>query len=581
MLFLIKIVSIMYHIFSVSPAELLNEGRDLLRRFRGVRVLDHHDLLVTNTVNKWGKGPSQINGNTVCYDIAGEKKRNDTKARDTELMKAFINNSQLNMAIFPGLLGRKQYIPGGVPLIDVVRAHLQKEDTWKFPPPATLENWSESRGMGMSMTNTVEVREIVVGVTTHEEIKDITDWALQKWKASEDSLPTGVLPIQVRDIPMTMHDKMRIGRPELHGKFFKLEVSPGKPKESQESWFTTSQGEYMENRWARFPAKVSLGNGLDWTLVISFNFLIDGKKKYVKPSLIPAPLMEFLRNIPPLIGFPARDDIVMVENTISIIQTELFRFPMFIDLASMAVLSGWKMHCRSRVAFALVILGTPLNRLSIRGDGLWILKYAEIPQPLQIFMLMDLKFVYIAYSTLLIALREETLPDPDIYCYLTDSTQWQVLRWWSELVIRTLGGVYVSSSALKTANTRSEVLAALRARNPAGDLQSQSPYRVKIFAKLVEGGITLYRGGCRFLHIERERAVLQYLYAVHLPIGSYQAMFQGDISEDKLLYARFGQYRIRNLDSWRPVPIGSHSRYMTFLWVMSPWIYQTCQLIIS
>ena len=517
-------------------------------------MLEPRDQLVTNAKKNWGHGPFQWNRKSLGLQMAGVTRHYTESDRDTLLMASFLKNSSLDKAVFPGPLGRKEYIPAGIPILDIIRAQLEKSDSWKFPSKSTLDLWSSSRGMSLDMLNIVEVKEIVIGISSEDEIQSTVEWAQKMIDTNQESFPTGVVAFRAKEMSMTTYDKLRLNRMEYDGNYIKLESTPGPAKEGELSWLPRKDGKVIRNIEERFPVKTLLGDGISWLLVISFGFKSNKKEKYIKSSTIPETLVQFMETLPPLVGFSAREDAILVESTFSTLLRREFRFPRIIELGTMAVFSGWRLEVRSRVALSLICLGTPLNRLSTTGDKSWFKEFSDITPELKIFLIMDIKFVYLCYNIFLICTREEVLPDPEISCHLVGCHQWETTKWWSGLINRVVSGVWVDSGTFRASSTRAEMFQSLRARNPSGQLQHQPPYRVQVASKMFEGGITVTRGGNRFLHIERERILKTIQYAAKLPVPGYQHIFEGKITEAHMLYARFGQYGISKLDASIPVP---------------------------
>ena len=68
-------------------------------------------------------------------------------------------------------MGRKQTIPGAIPLLDIVRGHIAKLDSWKFPTSSEAERWALNRGMAPDVFTSVETREVVIGLTPNDEVE--------------------------------------------------------------------------------------------------------------------------------------------------------------------------------------------------------------------------------------------------------------------------------------------------------------------------------------------------------------------------------------------------------------------------
>lgn len=51
-----------------------------------------------------------------------------------------------------------------------------KIDGWKYPQLKELKKFQESKGLHLDMLNKVEVRELICGVSSNQEITEVQDW---------------------------------------------------------------------------------------------------------------------------------------------------------------------------------------------------------------------------------------------------------------------------------------------------------------------------------------------------------------------------------------------------------------------
>ena len=506
--------------FRLTSEDLYSEGQAYLRRMRAIKALDSAPFLATNQATKWGTDHSQINRRSIARSIA--PKPSDPGETDTNYMKLFIQNSELSKVILPVIANRRQILPDGLPIIDVLRVHLDKRDAWKYPSSTTMASWVTHRGYNDQLLDTVERDEIIIGQTTESQTVDIANWAIEHYQSSEDANPIGALPFSVEYVAITSHDVIRLGRPELAGKSFRLQSNTNPPKAEEEDWFQTSDGKSINNEWTRLPAKICLGNGLTWLLTISFPIIQKEQRFIATPGPLQAGLVQFLHHLPPLVGYNIKTDVVSVESTLSTMYNFRLSLPHFIYLPSLAVLAGWKMTTISSEALSMVCLGTPVNHLISYGDGLWAIPFDSLPSPLTIYIIGEIKNIFLVYNVLATCLREEILSDPDVWCFITKKLQRYTLAWWAEWLTHVLKGVYVDKKALQAANTRQEAVEAIRALDPEGELHDHPPYRIKVAALMLTNTITVMRGGPRFLHIEREKALHKLRLFDHLNVSSFE-----------------------------------------------------------
>ena len=546
----------------ISSDELFDEAQRCLKKMRSVRTLDSAQFLFSKLNTKWGPDHHQLNQKTISRSMASSASAQDaTSDKDTEtsldMLMTFINNSAVNSAVFPVIMGRKDTIPGAIPLLDIIRAHISKPDTWKFPTIKVANMWAINRGISDHIGDNVDIREVVIGLTPNSDVIKIRQWAEDQFTQSENASPIGVLPCTIKYMPMTTHDVIRLGRPSLLGRTIPLQHSDDPPLEAEKHNFTDRNGSPIPNRWIKFPAKFVIGDGLNWLLIISTD-ITKGRSNYRCTIAPPQPaLLELLHQLPPLTGPGIKFALVQFENILSQLAGFRIRLPNFIELPSLATLAGWNMQTTSFDALSLITLGTPQYSLFPTTSNRWSPRFSELPAQLKTLIIAEAKSAFMIYNCFLISLREEVLPDPEIWCFLTNSQQRSVLTWWADWVTATLRGITVSPEAATKASTRQQLLESLRAVDPSGQILDHPPYRIKLINIMIRGAATLTRGGCRFLHVERERALTNFAIAANEPIPASQHLFKNAITDAKIMYARFDQYNVHALDAKLPVPSSS------------------------
>ena len=553
----------MFFYYRITSETLSTSSQSLLRRLRANRALDSAPFLVTDQATIWGEKHSQLNKRSIARSLA--PKPSDTCDSDVECMDKFICSSNISDTIIPVIAGKKQTLPDGIPIIDVLRAHLSAHDAWKYPSQDILNIWTGRRGYAYELLDVVECEEIIIGKTSEADVIKIAQWAIEKYENSEDICPAGVLPFNAEHVPISSFDIVRMGRTENFGKPFILESSTNPPKIDEEEWFTDSTGKLKQNKWTKLPAKIYMGDGVNWMLAISFNITIDGHRVKVTPGPLHSALVQFLHHLPPLVGFNIKLDVLSVESTFRKMYGFRISLPHFIHISSLAVLAGWKMSTTTPEALTMVCLGTPVNHIVTGGDGSWVQPWDQLPRPLKVYMIGEVKNSYLVYNTLALCLRQEILTEPDAWCFLVKRIQRITLAWWTEWLARLLRGLFVDKAALKEATSRPQAVGALRAIDPEGRILDHPPYRVRLIASLLTNTITVMRGAARFLHVERERAMTNFRVMKTMVVTSVvEHLEETEISESDVLYIRFGQTNIQALDQRLPVVRGNDDIILTF-----------------
>ena len=108
--------------------------------------------------------------------------------------------------------------------------------------------YQEQRGLSYDMLDSIEVREIVMGVTSNY-LKD------------QERFGSKVVSMDVEDVTASYYDHMRmsgrlpIKENQVISTMLDKNISPG----------------LKENHWKQTPGKIMIGNGISWTLIISIN----------------------------------------------------------------------------------------------------------------------------------------------------------------------------------------------------------------------------------------------------------------------------------------------------------------------
>ena len=91
-------------------------------------------------------------------------------------MTEFLDATIVNGVQDPGITPFKEFLPRSAPLVDFLAVGLHSGAGWKYPSLKTILGIQQNRGLSFQMLNDVEVKEIVAGVSSAEEILEITRW---------------------------------------------------------------------------------------------------------------------------------------------------------------------------------------------------------------------------------------------------------------------------------------------------------------------------------------------------------------------------------------------------------------------
>ena len=236
--------------FRISADELLRNSRDYLRRHRGTLLLDSSDVLISHVPDVWSSGTGKLNRASIFEAVVGINPSEFTgHDSDTSMMREFVNNSHPDEAVYPGIFPKRKVLPEGIPLLDILRAHSEKIDTWKVPARKYYSHWANSRSVIESDENIIEVREIVIGDTHDVDILQTIDWIQINIRLTQAENPTGTVPLIVKEQSIPYYDILRMANPEVYTESFALSSTLNSCTEEEKKLFVDANGNQIEAWW--------------------------------------------------------------------------------------------------------------------------------------------------------------------------------------------------------------------------------------------------------------------------------------------------------------------------------------------
>ena len=196
---------------------------------------------------------------------------------------------------------------------------------------------SSRNGSSRSLLDEIEVRELVCGISSEEEIAETREWINKMHKIDQDSFGSQVISLDVEDVKVTYYDTLRMAG--------KLSIMPENPvirthldKEIIHGW--------PKDGWKQVPGKIMFGNGISWTCLISLDLKLTEKGDYLlEQMVVQKGILELLRDLPVSSRLAIQRDVGGVERFYSLISGSDVRLERgFIDLTSLAILAGFKFH---------------------------------------------------------------------------------------------------------------------------------------------------------------------------------------------------------------------------------------------
>ena len=453
--------------------------------------------------------------------------------QDEPCMLKYLRKVMVNGLQDPQLGPRSAFLPEGAPLLEYLAVYQERMDAWKYPKRQEINLFERGRGLYMKMLDEVEVRVIVVGKTSPERIQDCVEWFWDKWLNTQETCPTQVVSLDNEQVSLTLYDMYRMAG--------KIEMT-GRTKRSKQKERTGSQDVMEEDRFIPLPAKIMLGDGVRFCLIISVNLEIDKDGDYlIKRMEIQDELLDFLGEIPVATGVGVARDIVDIEFFYSLVSGRNVEMKGSIELGSLAVLAGYEFYATNMTALGVQVCGTILNKTCSTGDDKWGWSWSEIPEALRVYGLGDIRFGYMCYTILAGILLADTFPDPEICCKYLESSQVRFTSFFMDWLRSSLEGIDVCSEKVKEAGTRKGLIRSLRFRMVDGSILSDHPpNRIKIWSKLVGDWPTLTSGGCRFALQARIKFISQMEMLRRINHPWRFDIVLPEITQEIREYARFG-----------------------------------------
>ena len=522
----------------LTPEQLRDEVERRVKLARSTTPTGSSDLLVRQPqVMAWGNN-KPLAKDLVIKEFVGYKPAMGRK-QDEKCMDKFLNKVMKAGLQDPGLTPRNQFLPEGAPLLDWLAVRQESMDAWKYPPREEVCRYERTRGLTYQILQEVKVQEIVVGRSSKEKIEEVVKFFWTNWEADQQSYPTQTVSLDTEQVQITLYDVYR-----MNGKL----PCPEPRKRSYKPQDLRHPNLEIDDRPIQAPAKIMIGNGFNYAVMISIDWDLDEDDEYlINPLQIQPEVIEFLQSIPIGIGLAVGNDISEIDWFFSELSGEQVYMQGFIDIGALAVLCGYELNSLQMTTVAVQVWGTIMNKMVSTGDDKWGLRWKEIPASLQVYGLGDLRFGHVSYLILSALLLSDTMPDPEIACMFLNKSQFNVVKWFSEWVKISLDGVEVDYPATSSAVNRQELMSTLRYRNPiTNKLHPEPPAKIKVWKKLVGTWPNTTSGGCRYILQARVKFLEQMQILRDMKIYWLDGFQIPEITPEFIEYARFGISR-RNL----------------------------------
>ena len=146
---------------------------------------------------------------SLAKHIMGYKPRINNK-NDAKCMDMFLNRVPESDLVMTNLGPDKDYLPVQALLLDFLTVEDKGSTGWKYPKLQELRRFQQKRGLTYSVLENVEVKEVICGICSTEEIQKFHEWITEKHLENQDKFDTGVISMDVEDVKASYYDVMRM-----------------------------------------------------------------------------------------------------------------------------------------------------------------------------------------------------------------------------------------------------------------------------------------------------------------------------------------------------------------------------------
>ena len=154
----------------------------IVERWRNVRLehsTEEQSWLIPHPTRSAWSASREFHKVSLVKHIVGYKPRINNQ-NDTKCMDTFLKQVPESDLVMTNLGPDKDYLPVQTPLLDYLTVEIKGSTGWMYPKLQELRRFQQKRGLTYSVLEDVEVREVICGISSTEEIQKFHEWITKK-----------------------------------------------------------------------------------------------------------------------------------------------------------------------------------------------------------------------------------------------------------------------------------------------------------------------------------------------------------------------------------------------------------------
>ena len=237
----------------LTTADLERRVKRRLEEQRSKEVTLSMSLLNPQDGEKvWGEKRIGNKVNMIAQ-VVGFRHRINT-GRDQTCMQKYLSRVSKTGLDMPSMLRSEQFLPVDAPLLDYLVYDVKKPEGWKYPKLKELEGYQSNRGLNLGMLKEIEVKELVCGVSSDEDIAATCEWINVMHATDQSTFASQVVSLDVEDVKTTYYDTLQMAG--------RLSINPERAVLRTNLEKDIIHGQ-LKDSWKQVLGKIMFGNILD------------------------------------------------------------------------------------------------------------------------------------------------------------------------------------------------------------------------------------------------------------------------------------------------------------------------------